>query len=298
MSSGIDPMLTIFAAGLLGLVIGSFLNLLIHRLPRMLERRWKAQCEDLNASSVLAAPPDLTTPIDTGPRYDLVMPRSHCPSCNTPLRVRDLVPVFSWLALRGRCAACGVTISPRYPLVELLTATLFALAAARFGLGWPLACALVITAFLVALTFIDLDTYYLPDELTLLLMWGGLAASVFAPSEPFPVSPRDAVLGAVFGYLALWIVYQAFKLATGREGMGYGDFKLLAALGAWLGPMSLLPIVLMASFVGAAVGLVLMFGFGRGRYTPLAFGPYLAAAGWVVMVYGDPVTPLLRVTLG
>lgn len=298
MTSGIDPMLTIFATGLLGLVIGSFLNLLIHRLPRMLERRWKAQCEELNASNVLAAPPDLAAPIDTGPRYDLVMPRSHCPSCHTPLRVRDLVPVVSWFALRGRCAACGAAISPRYPLVELLTATLFVLAAARLGLGWPLACALLITAFLVALTFIDFDTYFLPDELTLPLLWGALAASVFLPSDPFPVTPREAVQGAIFGYLSLWIVYQGFKLATGREGMGYGDFKLLAALGAWLGPMALLPIVLMASFVGAAVGLVLMFGFGRGRYTPLAFGPYLAAAGWIVMVYGDPVTPLLRTVLG
>lgn len=298
MSSGIDPMLTILASGLIGLVIGSFLNLVIHRLPRMLERRWKAQCEELAASSSFEAPPDLSSPVVSGPRYDLVMPRSHCPSCHTPLRARDLVPVLSWLALRGRCAACGVSISARYPLVELLTGTLFALAAARFGVGVPLACALVITAFLVTLTFIDFDTYFLPDELTLLLMWGGLAASVFAPGSPFPVTPSEAVQGAVFGYLSLWTVYQLFKLVTGREGMGYGDFKLLAALGAWLGPLALLPIVLMASFVGALVGLVMMFGFGRGRYTPLAFGPYLAAAGWIVMVYGDPVTPALRALLG
>ncbi|MFZ9708661.1 MAG: prepilin peptidase [Steroidobacteraceae bacterium] len=292
MTSRFDPILIVVIAAVLGLIIGSFLNTVIHRLPRMLERRWRLQCEELAAAPALGTPPDTAPPSSQGSRYDLVLPRSHCPACQTPVRARDLIPVLSWFVLRGRCAACGVAISPRYPTVEAFTAVLFALAAAQLGLGWSLLGVLLVTAMLIALAFIDLDTYFLPDEITLPLLWIGLAASVTIPL--WKITPSEAVLGAIFGYLSLWIVYQAFKLATGREGMGYGDFKLLAALGAWAGPFALLPIILLASIAGAIVGITMMLAFGRGRYTPLAFGPYLAAAGWITLVYGDRVTPLLQ----
>lgn len=292
MMSGFDPMLIVVIAAVLGLIIGSFLNTVIHRLPRMLERRWREQCEELAAAPALGTPPDTAQPTSQGLRYDLVLPRSHCPACQTPVRARNLVPVASWFMLRGRCAACGTAISPRYPTVEALTAGLFALASAQLGMGWSLFGVLIVTAMLIALAFIDLDTYFLPDEITLPLLWLGLAASVTIPL--WTITPSEAVLGAIFGYLSLWIVYQAFKLATGREGMGYGDFKLLAALGAWTGPFALLPIVLLASLAGAIVGITMMLALGRGRYTPLAFGPYLAAAGWITLVYGDRVTPLLQ----
>lgn len=256
-------------AALFGLLVGSFLNTVIHRLPRMLERDWQAQCAELAGTSLQAEP-----------RFDLLAPRSHCPECHTPIRALHLVPLVGWLLLRGRCAACGTRIAVRYPLIELLTALLFTLAALRFGPTVQLAAALVITGFLLALAFIDIDTHYLPDQLTLPLMWLGLAAALAGDLHA-------AVIGAIVGYLILWVVYHGFKLATGKEGMGYGDFKLLAALGAWLGPEALLPIVLASSIAGAAVGLTLIFVAGRSREAPLAFGPYLAAAGWLVMMAGD-----------
>ncbi|MBM4233656.1 MAG: prepilin peptidase [Gammaproteobacteria bacterium] len=257
-------------AALAGLLVGSFLNTVIHRLPRILERDWRAQCAELAGEP---EPPRAA-------RYDLVTPRSHCPACGTPIRALHLVPVLSWLLLRGRCAACGTTISPRYPLVELASGCAFVAVAVRFGPTVECVAALIITGFLLALAVIDLDTHFLPDQLTLPLLWLGLAASLAGDI-------RSAVMGAIIGYLVLWSVYQAFKLATGKEGMGYGDFKLLAALGAWLGPAALLPIVLASSVAGAAIGLVLIFFFGRAREQPLAFGPYLAAAGWLVMMAGD-----------
>jgi len=257
-------------AALAGLLVGSFVNTVIHRFPRMLERDWRAQCAELAGEP--AAP--------SAQRYDLIAPRSHCPACQTPIRALHLVPLIGWLWLRGRCAACGTRISPRYPLVELASSLAFVAVALRFGPTVECAAALVITSFLIALAVIDLDTHYLPDQLTLPLLWLGLAASLAG-------DVRSAVIGAIIGYLVLWSVYQAFKLATGKEGMGYGDFKLLAALGAWLGPAALLPIVLASSMAGAVIGLVLIFFFGRGREQPLAFGPYLAAAGWLVMMAGD-----------
>jgi leader peptidase (prepilin peptidase)/N-methyltransferase len=282
-----EPAVLIAAAALLGLVVGSFLNVVIHRLPRMLEREWRAQCEELAGREPAAEP-----------TYNLLVPRSHCPACKTPVRVLHLIPIVGWLLARGRCAACGVAVSPRYPIVEALTAVLFALAALKFGPGWPLAGALLLIAFLVALAFIDLDTQFLPDQLTLPLLWAGLAMSLFfgpvdgsAGAGDLPPALADAVLGAIAGYLVLWTVHQAFRLATGKEGMGYGDFKLLAALGAWLGWQALLPIVLIASVAGALVGIALMVGRGHGRDHPIPFGPFLAVAGWIVLMWGDALLP-------
>jgi leader peptidase (prepilin peptidase)/N-methyltransferase len=268
-----DPLLLAAGAALLGLIVGSFLNVVIHRLPRMLEAEWQAQCEELAGR-------------DPAPRpaYNLLVPRSHCPACRTPIRLPHLLPLIGWLLARGRCAACGVAIPTRYPLVEGLTALLFALAALQFGAGWTLAAAMFVIAVLVALTFIDFDTQLLPDQLTIPLMWAGLAASLPAGRAP------EALIGAIAGYLSLWSVYWAFKLATGKEGMGYGDFKLLAALGAWLGWQALVPIVLIASVAGAVAGLALM-ARGNGRDTPIAFGPWLAIAGWAVMMWGDALLP-------
>jgi len=256
-------------AAVLGLIVGSFLNTVIHRLPRMLEREWREQCAELEGRDVAAAS-----------RYDLIAPRSHCPTCETPLRARYLVPALSWIALRGRCATCKTSISPRYPLVELGTAIAFAIVAVKFGAGLEAWAAFLVTAFLIALAVIDFDTHYLPDQLTLPLLWIGLAASLAG-------DVRTAVIGAIAGYLSLWTFYHLFKLITGKEGMGYGDFKLFAALGVWLGPAALMPIILLASIAGAAVGLTLVLLFKRSRQQPMAFGPFLAAAAWFVMLLGQ-----------
>jgi leader peptidase (prepilin peptidase)/N-methyltransferase len=266
----------VFTVAVFGLAIGSFLNVVIHRLPKMMEDDWRAQCAELSGAPELVA----------AGRYNLLVPRSHCPSCKTPLRAFDNVPLVSWLVLRGKCGHCGARISARYPVVEALTALLSAAVAWRFGFGWPTALALVFTWSLIALTFIDADTTLLPDDITLPLLWLGLAANLFSSFAPL----NEAVIGAIAGYLALWSVYWLFKLATGKEGMGYGDFKLLAALGAWMGWKALLPIVLLSSVVGAVVGIVLIVLARRGREIPIPFGPYLAAAGLIVMLAGDRLT--------
>jgi leader peptidase (prepilin peptidase) / N-methyltransferase len=264
----------IVAAAVLGLVVGSFLNVVIHRLPRMMDNEWRAQCAELEGRELP----------ETG-RYNLLVPRSRCPSCSTPIRARDNIPILSWLLLKGKCARCGSPISVRYPLVEALTALLSSLIAWRFGLGLTGGLALMLTWSLIALTFIDADTTLLPDDLTIPLLWLGLLANLLGA---FPgVTLRDAVLGAVAGYLSLWLIYWSFKLTTGKEGMGYGDFKLLAALGAWLGWKALLPVVLLASVVGALVGIVLIVLARRGREIPIPFGPYLASAGFLVLLFGD-----------
>ena len=265
-------------AAVLGLAVGSFLNVVIHRLPRMLQADWKAHSAEIEGRTVLP-----------GPRYNLWVPRSQCPSCGHVLRAVHNIPVFSYLALRGRCAFCAGPISVRYPVVEALTALLFAWVAAHFGWSAAGIGALVLTAFLVALAMIDADTTLLPDGLTQPLLWIGLLMNLRETYAPLP----QAVIGAVAGYLCLWSVYWAFKLATGKEGMGYGDFKLLAALGAWLGWKMLLPIILMSSLVGALVGIVLIVLARRGREIPIPFGPYLAAAGFLVLLYGDRFAPLL-----
>jgi leader peptidase (prepilin peptidase) / N-methyltransferase len=270
-----EPVLVLTVA-VFGLAIGSFLNVVIHRLPRMMENEWKAQCAELAGSQ----------PAEERPHYNLLVPRSHCPHCNTPLRVADNIPLVSWLVLRGRCGHCGTKISARYPVVEALTAVLSAVVAYKFGFTTTTLLALVLMWTLVALTFIDADTTLLPDDLTLPLLWLGLGANIFGTFVPL----SDAVIGAIAGYLVLWSIYWLFKLTTGKEGMGYGDFKLLAALGAWMGWKALLPIVLLSSLVGAVVGIVLIVLARRGREIPIPFGPYLAAAGFIVLLAGDGLT--------
>ncbi len=279
-----SPGLYIGTCLVLGLVVGSFLNVVIHRLPVILERQWRAQCAELaSTDSAAAAAPAL--PVEP---YNLVVPRSACPYCKAPITALQNIPIISWLVLRGRCASCGKPISPRYPLVELLTGLLSAAVAWRFGFGAAALCGLVVTWFLVALAFIDIDHQLLPDDLTLTLLWLGLAASLWSgPSGAgLPVETRSSLIGAIAGYGSLWSVYHLFRLITRKEGMGYGDFKLLAALGAWLGWQMVLPVVLVAASVGAIVGILMLTLRGQQRSTPIAFGPFLAGAGWVVMMWG------------
>jgi leader peptidase (prepilin peptidase) / N-methyltransferase len=266
----------------LGLAVGSFLNVVIYRLPLMLDREWRAQCAEL------AGPDSHSTTAAAAEPFNLLVPRSACPACKAPIGALENIPVLSWLFLRGRCAHCGAPISLRYPLVELLTGVLSACVAARFGFGFAALAALVLTWFLIALTFIDIDHQLLPDGLTLPLLWLGLTLSLWSPpgGTALPVDVRSSLIGALAGYLSLWSVYHLFRLVTGKEGMGYGDFKLLAALGAWLGWQMLLPVILMAAIVGAAVGIVMLAIRRQSRATPIAFGPFLAAAGWLALMFG------------
>ena len=273
----LDPATAMVVAAVLGLIVGSFLNVVIHRLPRMLERGWHAQCAELRGEAL----PD-------APAYNLVVPRSACPSCGHRIDALENVPVLSWLALRGRCSACGTAISIRYPIVELIAGTLAALSIWHFGPTWQglAACGLLWT--LLALTFIDLDSQLLPDDLTLPLLWGGLMVNLFEVFVPL----SEAVIGAVAGYVSLWSVYWAFKLIRGKEGMGYGDFKLLAALGAWMGWKALPAIVLLSSAVGAVIGIALVLAKHRDHQQPLPFGPYLAVAGAIALFAGRPLIAL------
>jgi leader peptidase (prepilin peptidase)/N-methyltransferase len=266
-------------AAVIGLCIGSFLNVVIHRVPKMLEQGWRAQCAELAGE-----------PIAESPRYNLIVPRSQCPQCGHRLGALENIPVLSYMALRGRCAACKHPISSRYPIVELLTAALTVAAVVRFGISAEGLAACVYLWMLVALTFIDFDTQLLPDNLTLPLLWTGLLANLLGAVPS--VTLRDAVIGAIAGYLILWGVYWAFKLIRGKEGMGYGDFKLLAALGAWLGWKSLVPIVALSSLVGAAIGIGLVVFKGRDHQVPLAFGPYLAIAGAIALFFGKQLVAL------
>ncbi|MDE2261209.1 MAG: prepilin peptidase [Gammaproteobacteria bacterium] len=282
-----SPALFVGCCLVLGLVIGSFLNVVIHRVPVMMERQWREQCAELeqpdHAATLPAAAPDGKE------RFNLVVPRSACPACKAPITALQNVPILSYLFLRGRCASCGIHISVRYPIVEALTGILSAAVAWKLGFGWPAAAGLVLTWFLVALAFIDIDTQLLPDSLTLPLLWLGLLLSLFAPAPdlaPVPVDMRSSIIGAIAGYLCLWTVYHLFRLLTAKEGMGYGDFKLLAALGAWLGWRMLLPTVLIAAAVGAVAGIALLAARGQNRSTPIAFGPFLAAAGWLMLMFG------------
>jgi leader peptidase (prepilin peptidase)/N-methyltransferase len=278
-----SPAALITTALVVGLVVGSFLNVVIYRLPVMLDRQWRAECAELNGAAVGTAPPE---------RFDLIVPRSTCPACKAPIGALQNIPVLSYLALRGRCARCRAPISVRYPLVEILCGVLSALVAWRFGYGAPAACGIVISWFLIALTFIDLDHQLLPDSLTMPLLWLGLLASLTgwgSASGNLPADPVSAIAGAALGYLSLWAVYHAFRLLTGKEGMGYGDFKLLAAFGAWLGWRMLLPIVLLSAIVGALVGVALIVGRRHQRGTPIPFGPFLAAAGWLAMMWGPQI---------
>jgi leader peptidase (prepilin peptidase)/N-methyltransferase len=269
----------------LGLIVGSFLNVVVYRLPIMLERDWRSQATDLLRPAGETAP--VSAPLE---RVTLSTPRSACPNCKARITALQNIPVVSWLVLRGRCASCKAKISVRYPLVELTTGVLSAWVAWHFGFGAPAACALLLTWALIALTGIDIDHQLLPDNITLPLMWAGLVAAVILgpmAGVALPVSPKDAIIGAAAGYTSLWLVFQAFKLVTGKEGMGYGDFKLFAALGAWLGWQVLPLVIVLSAATGAVLGILMIALQGRDRRTPIPFGPYLAAAGWLAMMYGD-----------
>ena len=269
-----NPLFAVAVALVVGLCVGSFLNVVVHRLPKMMERDWRAQCAELR---------DEPPPEENPPVYNLAVPRSTCPECGHKIGALENVPVVSWLALRGACSACRKPISARYPLVEALGGLLAAYAIWRFGLTWKGGAACVLLWTLIALTFIDFDTQLLPDSLTLPLTWAGLIANLFGLFVPL----ADAVIGAIAGYLALWIVYWVFRLVRGKEGMGHGDFKLLAAIGAWVGLNGVLPTLLLSSLVGAIVGSIWLAAKGRDRATPIPFGPYLAVAGWVAFFWGE-----------
>ena len=262
-------------AGLFGLLFGSFLNVVIHRLPKMMQRE-----SDNYVAEESGKPPPHTE------RYNLVVPRSACPHCKHQITAAENIPVVSYLILRGRCSNCKAPISPRYPAIELLTGALSALVVWHFGSGWAGLAVLFFLYSLIAITFIDFDTQLLPDDLTYPLLWAGLLMNINGTFVPL----QDAVIGAAAGYLALWSIYWAFKLATGKEGMGYGDFKLLAALGAWMGWTMLPAIILLSSVVGAVVGICLIVFARHGRNNPIPFGPYLAAAGLIAMLYGAPLS--------
>ncbi len=269
-----SPALAIGTAAVFGLLLGSFLNVVIHRVPKMLEREWTQQAAELRGEP----PTDAT-------RFNLVVPRSQCPACGHPIRALENVPLVSWLLQRGRCTACRAAIPLRYPVVEAATAALCAVAIARFGWSAAGLGAVVLTCFLIALAFIDFDTQLLPDSMTLSLLWIGLGLNLWEVFAPLPA----AVIGAIVGYLSLWSLYWLFKLATGKEGMGYGDFKLFAALGAWFGWSALPAVILLASVVGALVGLTLMVVARHGREVPIPFGPYLAGAGLLALYFRDPL---------
>lgn len=264
---------TAFAA-IFGLLIGSFLNVVIHRLPKMMQRE---------SDNYVAQ--ESGKPLPHTDRYNIVAPRSACPHCGHQITAIENIPVLSYLFLRGKCIECKTPISIRYPVVELLTGALSALLVWRFGSGLAGLSALLFTYLLIAMTFIDLDTQLLPDDLTLPLLWCGLLMNLNGTFVPL----GEAVIGATAGYLSLWSVYWLFKLTTGKEGMGYGDFKLLAALGAWLGWKMLPVIILLSSLVGAAVGIALILFAKHGRDTPIPFGPYLAAAGLIALFYGRAI---------
>jgi leader peptidase (prepilin peptidase) / N-methyltransferase len=283
----------------LGLVVGSFLNVVIYRLPIMLEREWRAQAAEFS-SSIDDTAAAATWVEGVAEPITLSTPRSACPACKAPIKAWQNIPVISWLLLRGRCASCNAEISRRYPLVELASGLLSAWVAWHFGFGAPAACALLITWSLIALTGIDIDHQLLPDGITLPLMWAGLLAAVVVgpiAGSPIPVSARDALIGAAAGYGSLWLVFHIFRLITGKEGMGYGDFKLFAALGAWLGWKLLPLVILLSAATGAVIGILMIVLRGRDRAAPMPFGPYLAAAGWIAMMYGDVlVESYLRVS--
>jgi leader peptidase (prepilin peptidase)/N-methyltransferase len=281
-------------AVLLGLLVGSFLNVVIYRLPKMMDREWRQQCAALAGSA-----PDAAAEAEP---FSLVRPRSACPDCKTPIKARHNVPVLGWLWLRGRCAACSAAIPVRYPVIEAFTGLVSGFLVWHFGYTADAAAALLLTWALIALTVIDLDHQLLPDSITLPLLWAGLLYHVvFGPhadTSPFAHSVSDGVVGALTGYLSLWLVYHGFRLVTGKEGMGYGDFKLLAALLAWFGYQMFLPILLLSAMTGAVLGVALVALGRHGRKEPIPFGPYLAAAGFVVLVWGEPLLvaiPFLRV---
>ena len=278
-----SPVFFIVVAFILALLIGSFLNVVIYRLPIMMEREWRAQCEEIAETPAAELP--------TG-RFDLVAPRSRCPACGHQITALQNIPVISYLLLGGKCGNCEAPISRRYPVIELLTAVVTGIVAWRFGFGWEAAAAILMTWALIAISVIDIDHQIIPDSISLPLIWAGLLLSLFhetAGAEILFIDAKTAIAGGIAGYLSLWSIYHLFRLLTGKEGMGYGDFKLLAALGAWLGWQMLPLIILLSAVVGAAVGIALIVFKRHDRSVPIPFGPYLAAAGWIAMLYGPQI---------
>lgn len=272
-----NPIALTLIAFIFGLVVGSFLNVVVLRFPVMLERHWRLQAHEILQPN--------KKPARNAKPFNLATPASHCPHCQHRIRAWENVPVLSFLWLRGKCSSCGEAISWRYPILELLSGTLAAAVAWRFGFGWETVAAMLFTWTLIALAFIDYDTQLLPDDITLPLLWAGLLVNVTHLFVPLPA----AVIGAIAGYSAFWLIYQAFKLLTGKEGMGFGDFKLLAALGAWLGWQQLPLIVLLSSLLGAVIGIIFILLMGRDRRLPIPFGPFLCAAGWIALMWGDAI---------
>lgn len=279
-------MLSIAGGILLGLLVGSFLNVVIYRLPVMLEREWRQQCQELLAHDGQATSGEKPQEV-----FNLLQPRSRCPHCGAPVRAWQNIPVLSWLLLGGKCSTCKGSISARYPLIELLTGLLSGLLVWRFGVTIEAAGALLLLWSLIALTVIDLDTQLLPDCITLPLLWLGIFISLLQPTTSLLHFPdlRSSVIGAMVGYSSLWLVYWAFKLLTGKEGMGYGDFKLLAALGAWLGWQMLPLVILLSALTGAVTGVAMIILLGRDRQLPIPFGPYLAVAGLIALLWGPQI---------
>ena len=271
-----SPAWLLTTTALLGLMVGSFLNVVIHRLPLIMEREWRDQCAELLEQPTQATDQAIT----------LSKPRSRCPHCGHAIGAVENIPVLSYLWLRGKCSGCGARISPRYPIIEVVTAVLSAAVAWQFGFGWALAGGLLLTWALVSLTMIDFDHQLLPDSITLPLLWLGLAFNLAGTYTDI----NSAVVGAMAGYLSLWSIYWLFKLTTGKEGMGFGDFKLLGLLGAWMGWQALPVIILLSSAVGAVIGIGLIALRGRDRNIPIPFGPYLAIAGWIAFLWGDKIT--------
>ncbi len=274
-----NPAIFIGIVTTVSLMVGSFLNVVIYRLPVMMEREWHAQCRELLAIK----DQDQNTSEQS---LNLATPRSRCPHCGHAISALENIPILSYLVLRGRCRRCKASISPRYPIIEVSTALLSALVAWKLGFEWQTLAALVLTWALVALTMIDFDHQLLPDSITLPLVWIGLFLSLFG----LFTNMQSSILGGIGGYISLWVIYHLFKIITGKEGMGYGDFKLFAVFGAWLGWQCLPVVILLSSFVGAVVGVSLIIFRGRDRNIPIPFGPYLAAAGWLYLLWGQNIT--------
>ncbi|PKG62348.1 MULTISPECIES: prepilin peptidase [Pseudoalteromonas] len=272
----------LITVGLVSLCIGSFLNVVIYRLPLMMQREWQSECRLLLEDELTG---NKSKQANINEPFNLVKPNSTCPKCKTAIKPWQNIPIISWLALKGKCASCSNPISARYPAVELITALLSLIVAYSFGATEQALLYIFVTWILVALTFIDIDHMLLPDQLTLPLVWLALIASVMG----YTITPTDAIIGAACGYLSLWSVFWLFKLLTGKEGMGYGDFKLLAVFGALLGWQSLLTIILLSSVVGAIIGIALLSIQGKDKATPIPFGPYLAIAGWITMLWGNQI---------
>ncbi|VAX08750.1 Leader peptidase (Prepilin peptidase) / N-methyltransferase [hydrothermal vent metagenome] len=270
-----NPIVFLIYIGLLGLIIGSFLNVVIYRLPTMMEQDWREQCLEFLKQNNAKDKPRLT----------LSKPRSSCPQCSRPIKAIENIPVISYLFLKGRCSGCGTPISIRYPLIELTTCVLSLVVAWHFGVNSQTAAALVLTWALIALSMIDFNHKLLPDTITLPFLWLGLLLSIWGTFT----DPQSAIIGATAGYLSLWSIFHIFRLLTGKEGMGYGDFKLLALFGAWLGWQALPQIIMLSSLVGAMIGLTLILALGRDRNIPIPFGPYLAVAGWISMLWGGQI---------